>query len=78
MSKNAYQLLPLNEKRKKETFQESVRKCLSHNVLSMKRIQKFSRRAREYICAYHILHEGIYLAITGGTASTTEESATPV
>jgi hypothetical protein len=44
----------------------------------MEQIWKFSRRAHEYICAYQILHEGMSSATTGGTASTTEESVTPV
>ncbi len=77
-AKNAYWLLPLSEKRKKEAFWESVRKFRSHNVLSMEWIWKSSRRACKYVCAYHILHEGMSLATTWGTASTTEDSATPV
>ena len=30
--------------------------CLSRNVLSTERIRKFSRRARQYVLAYHALH----------------------
>ena len=55
-SKNAYRLLPLSEKRKKETFLNGVRKCLSREVLTTERVRKNARRAREYICAYHTFH----------------------
>ena len=32
-----------------------MRECLSREVLTTERIRKFSRRAREYIVAYHLL-----------------------
>jgi hypothetical protein len=35
----------------------SVRRCLSDEVITQERVIKFSKRAREYICAYHTLHK---------------------
>ena len=48
----------MSDKRKKEKLRETVRKCLSQEVLTTERIRKFSKRAHEYICAYHALHQG--------------------
>jgi hypothetical protein len=45
------------EKKKKEKFIGSVRLCLSNEVISQERVVKFSKRACEYICAYHTLHK---------------------
>jgi hypothetical protein len=56
-AKNRYRQLPLVEKKKKEKFVGSVRLCLSNEVISQERVVKFSKRAREYICAYHTLHK---------------------
>ena len=54
-AKNEYRRKPLSSKRKKETWRQTVRECLSREVLTTERIRKFSRRAREYIVAYHLL-----------------------
>jgi hypothetical protein len=56
-SKNEYRRKPLSEKRKKETFRDTVRACLSQDVLTTERIRAFSKRAREFICAYHVIHQ---------------------
>ena len=56
-AKNAYRQKPLSDKRSKEKFRETVRKCLSRQVLTTERIRKFSKRAREYICTYRALHQ---------------------
>jgi hypothetical protein len=40
-AKNAYRLMPLSIKRKKETFWETVKKCLRHDVLTTERVRKF-------------------------------------
>jgi len=48
-----YCQLPIKDKRGKGTFQQSVRQCLSRDVLTTEQVQKFSKWAREYICAYH-------------------------
>jgi len=55
-AKNYYRQRPISEKRKKENFRNTVRACLSNDVLTTERVRKFSRRARQYIQAYHMLH----------------------
>ena len=52
-SKGAYRRLPFAEKKKKENFRESVRKCLDPSLLTIVRQRKFSKRARQYMLAYH-------------------------
>ncbi len=49
-AKNFYQCLPLSEKKKKEKFMSSMRKSLAQAILNQD-----SKRAREYICAYHTI-----------------------
>ncbi len=57
-SKNYYRALKLQDKRGKEKFRRAVAKCLERDILTTERIRKFSRRARQYICAYYkIAHE---------------------
>ena len=48
-SKGAYRNLALKEKKGKENFMAGVRYCLSENVLSIERIRKFAKRARQYL-----------------------------
>jgi hypothetical protein len=55
-AKNFFRQQPLKDKRKKENFRNTVRHCISEKVLTFERVRKFSRRAREYILAYHTLH----------------------
>ena len=57
-SKGAYRNLALKEKKGKENFMMSVRKCLSDEVLSVARIRRFARRARQYLIAYHAVDSG--------------------
>jgi hypothetical protein len=47
--------LPLAQKKKKENFKASVKYALSDEVLTVTRIRKFARRARQYLLAYHAL-----------------------
>jgi len=56
-SKNKYRLLPLGERRSRDRFKECVRTCLSPDILTKELIRKNSRRAREYMCAYHVFHQ---------------------
>ena len=44
-------------KKNKNLFKTTVRQCLSQDVLTDKRFRNFSKRARLYICTYHVLHE---------------------
>jgi hypothetical protein len=57
-SKGAYRNLTLKEKKGKENFIAGVRHCLSSQVISVQRIRKFARRARQYLLAYHAIDSG--------------------
>jgi hypothetical protein len=57
-SKGAYRNLTLKEKRGKENFMAGVRHCLSSQVISVKRIRKFAKRARQYLIAYYVIDSG--------------------
>jgi hypothetical protein len=56
-AKNAYRAKPIGEKRGKETYRNTVRSCLSQDVISKERVRKFSQRARAYMCAYLALEK---------------------
>jgi hypothetical protein len=58
LAKGTYRSLALKEKKGKENFIISVRKCLSENVITTERIRKFSRRAHQYLVAYHAIDTG--------------------
>ena len=53
LAKGTYRNLSLQDKKEKENFLASARKCLSEQVITTPRIRKFSRHARQYLCAYH-------------------------
>jgi hypothetical protein len=55
-AKSSYRRLPLKDKRGKVTFRKSVHESISREVLTTERIRSFSRRARAYMCAYHMHH----------------------
>jgi hypothetical protein len=56
MRQGYYRRLPLKMKKGKDNFRESVKKSLDTQiVLTIARQRKFSRRAREYMLAYHTL-----------------------
>jgi hypothetical protein len=57
-SKGAYRNLTLKEKKGKENFMAGVRYSLSEKVLSIERIRKFAKRARQYLLAYHAIDSG--------------------
>jgi DNA-binding transcriptional regulator YhcF (GntR family) len=53
-AKGKYRRLPISDKRKKENFRQSVRECLDRTfVLTIERQRMFSKRARQYMLAYH-------------------------
>lgn len=58
LAKGTYRSLALKEKKGKDNFVISVRKCLSEQVITTERIRKFSRRARQYLVAYHAIDTG--------------------
>jgi hypothetical protein len=55
-AKNRYHRLPIAEKKRKEKFVGGMRLCISNEVISQQRVDKFSKCAPEYICAYHTLN----------------------
>ena len=53
-SKGKYRRLPLTDKRRKENFRNSVHQCLDRTtVLTIEWQRMFSKRARQYMLAYH-------------------------
>jgi hypothetical protein len=54
--KNKYRLLSLGKRRSRDKFKECIKTCLLHSVLTKELIRKNSRRAHEYMCAYHAHH----------------------
>jgi hypothetical protein len=56
-SKGAYRRLPFTEKKMKEKFRQSVRNCIDPSVLTIERQRKFSKRARQYMLAYHSIEK---------------------
>ena len=57
-AKGKYRRLPIADKRKKDNFRNSVRECLDREtVLTIERQQMFSKRAQQYMLAYHSIEE---------------------
>jgi hypothetical protein len=56
-SKNKYRRFPVGAKKGKEQFRNLVSECLSRQVITTTLAWAFSRRARQYICTYHALHD---------------------
>jgi len=48
--------VPLAKRRKKTDFENTVRNTVSSEMVPPSLIRRFSRRARQSICAYHHLH----------------------
>ena len=55
MAKGWYRLQPLAKKKQKVNFHNLVKECVGPKILTVPRIRMFSRRAREYMVAYHLL-----------------------
>lgn len=57
-AKGAYRRMDIVMKRGKDNFRESVRKSLDNlSILTLPRMRKFSKRARQYIRAYQVIEE---------------------
>ncbi len=56
--KGEYWRLSLAEKRGKDNFKASLHHCLSEEVITVKRVRKTARRARQYLMAYHAIDLG--------------------
>ena len=71
-SKGAYHRVPFTEKKMKEKFCPSVQKCLDPSaVLTIVRQRKLSKRARQYMLAYHSIDK-----MTKNTRSKTSSEPT--
>ena len=57
-AKGEYRRLSLAEKRGKDNFKASLHHCLSEEVITIDRVRKFARRARQYLMAYHAIDSG--------------------
>ena len=53
--KQIYRRVPMVQKKKKQ-FEKLVKSIFSRQTISSSAARKFSRRARQYVCAYHVLH----------------------
>ena len=51
--KNYFHCQPLSVKRSKTDFRKLVTKCCSRELITKQLVRKFSKRARDYIIAYH-------------------------
>jgi hypothetical protein len=57
-AKGEYRRLSLAQKRGKDNFKTSMNNCLSEEVISIERVRKHARRARQYLMAYHAVDTG--------------------
>jgi DNA-binding transcriptional regulator YhcF (GntR family) len=73
-AKGKYRRLPIADKRKKDNFRNSVRECLDRtNVLTIDRQRMFSKRARQYMLAYHSIEESKEKRKLGGAAESNDD-----
>jgi hypothetical protein len=77
-TKNKYRQLPIKDKKGKDTFLKSVRKCISRENVATKIVRMASRRARQYLIAYKALEANVSLEEIEKMSSTGGLSATPV
>ena len=54
-AKGWYRVQSLSRKRGKANFHALVKECVGPAILTLERSRMFSRRAREYMVAYHLL-----------------------
>uniref|UniRef100_A0A7S3QH27 Uncharacterized protein n=1 Tax=Chaetoceros debilis TaxID=122233 RepID=A0A7S3QH27_9STRA len=54
--KRVFRRIPLALRKKKQDFEKRVRETVCEDVNTSTIIRRFSRRARQYICAYHHIH----------------------
>jgi len=78
-AKNHYRRLPLAEKKGKQVFRETVRKCFSREVITTERVRLFSQRARAYTLAYYAMRQQqLSNSGTDENAAECDSTATPV
>ena len=67
-AKGKYRRLPLSDKRRKDNFRNSVRQCMdTSEVLTIDRQRMFSKRARQYMLAYHSIETSKEKSESGAT-----------
>jgi hypothetical protein len=76
-AKNHFRRQPLKDKRGKENFRQTVRKCFSRQVVTTERVRMFSQRARAYILAYHTIRQE-QLTDSSSTSDPDNTTASPV
>ncbi len=52
-AKGEYRRLSLAQKRGKDNFKTCLYHCLSEEVITIERVRKYARQARQYLIAYH-------------------------
>ena len=57
-AKGKYRRLSLAQKSGKDNFKASLYHCLSEDVITIERVRKYARRARQYMMAYHAVDTG--------------------
>ncbi len=57
-AKGEYRRRSLAQKRGKDNFKTSLYHCLSEEVITIERVRKYARRARQYMMAYHAVDTG--------------------
>jgi hypothetical protein len=77
-AKNKYRRYPVSAKKGKEHFRNLVSQCLSREVITTKLVRAFSRRARQYICAYHALHDQQQQSSSGTTCEDDNKITAPL
>jgi hypothetical protein len=77
-AKGKYRRLPLSEKRRKENFRNSVRQCLDRGeVLTVGRQRMFSKRARQYMLAYHSIELSKAKGESGAAGESNDKNKKP-
>ena len=78
VQKGIYRRLPLSEKRRKENFRNSVRQCLDRGeVLTIERQRMFSKRARQYMLAYHSIELSKVKGESGAAGESNDKNKKP-
>ena len=77
--KNHYRRQPLSMKRSKTEFRRLVSECCSRKQITKELVRKFSKRARDYIIAYHAVenHDKESTKLTSTNKGNVKGSVTP-
>ena len=73
-AKGKYRRMPLSDKRRKDNFRKSVRQYMDRSeVLTLERQRMFSKRARQYMLAYHSIETSKEKSESGATGESKEK-----